>query len=72
MKTSLSLLSAPSVAMVVTVRVAVAIPRVVWQSMYPVVNIARFGLTAEYNGYFMSYNGVLAIVSIQVVYEYVL
>jgi OCT family organic cation transporter-like MFS transporter 18 len=61
LKAILSLLRVPAVTLVITLRLIVGIPAGVWQSMFAIVNIDKFGLTPQQNGYFMSYIGVLTI-----------
>ena len=62
-KAILSLLAIPEVFYLIILKVVVAIPVGVFHSMFSFVNIDKFGLTAETNGYLLTYIGILTAVS---------
>ena len=58
-----SLLSVPVVLYLIILKTVVGIPAGVFHSMFSVVNIEKFDLTPEVNGYLLTYIGVLTAVS---------
>ncbi len=60
----LSLLRIPGVLFLVVVKTIVGIPAGVFHSMFSMVNLERFQLTPESNGYLLSYVGVVTMVII--------
>ena len=62
-KAILSLLAIPEVFYLIILKVVVAIPVGMFQAMFSFVNIDKFGLTAETNGYLLTYIGILTAVS---------
>ncbi len=65
LKAILSLLTIPEVFYLIILKLVVAIPVGVFHSMFALVNIDKFGLTAETNGYLLTYIGLLTAVSIE-------
>ena len=59
----LALLKIPMVRYIVILKVVVGIPVGVFHSMFAMVNIDKFGLTAETNGHLLSYVGIVTMVS---------
>ena len=62
-KAILSLLAIPEVFYLIILKVVVVIPVGVFHAMFSFVNIDKFGLTAETNGYLLTYIGILTAVS---------
>ncbi|XP_065898283.1 solute carrier family 22 member 18-like isoform X2 [Dysidea avara] len=58
----LALLKIPMVRYIVILKVVVGIPVGVFHSMFAMVNIDKFGLTAETNGHLLSYVGIVTMV----------
>ena len=58
----LSLLRIPGVFLIVLLKTVVGIPAGVFHAMFSMVNMERFQLTPESNGYLLSYVGVLTMV----------
>jgi OCT family organic cation transporter-like MFS transporter 18 len=58
----LKLLSIPEVFYLISIRTIIGIPAGVFHSMFSVVNIERFNLTPEINGYLLTYIGLLTAV----------
>ena len=62
-KAILALLSIPEVFYLITVKTLVGIPAGVFHSMFSVVNMERYSLTPEMNGYLLTFVGILTAVS---------
>ena len=62
-KAIVSLLTTPEVLYVIILKISVEIPGVTFLSMFSIVNIEKFGLTPETNGYLLTYIGILTVVS---------
>lgn len=62
-KAILTLLSIPEVFYLITVKTLVGIPAGVFHSMFSVVNMERYSLTPEMNGYLLTFVGILTAVS---------
>lgn len=60
----MALLKIPMVRYILLLKMVVGIPVGVFHSMFTMVNIDKFGLTAETNGHLLSYVGVITMVSI--------
>ena len=58
----ISLLSIPNVLYLISVRTLVGIPAGIYHSMFSVINMERYNLTAEVNGYILTYIGILTAV----------
>jgi OCT family organic cation transporter-like MFS transporter 18 len=63
----LKLLSIPEVFYLISIRTIIGIPAGVFHSMFSVVNIERFNLTPEINGYLLTYIGLLTAVRCHVI-----
>ena len=63
LKAIASLLAIPEVCYVVVVKTIVGIPAGVFHSMFSIVNVERFELTPQTNGYLLTYIGILTAVS---------
>ena len=61
-KAIFSLLKIPAVAIIIVLKTVTGIPVGVWHSMFTLVNVEKFGIDAQTNGYIMSYVGVVTIV----------
>lgn len=61
----LTLLKIPMVRYIIILKIVVGIPVGVFHSMFTIVNIEKFGLTAESNGHLLSYVGIITMVSDQ-------
>ena len=48
---------------IVLLKMIVGIPVGVFHSMFAMINIEKFGLTAETNGHLLSYVGIITMVS---------
>ena len=59
----LTLLKIPMVRYIIILKIVVGIPVGVFHSMFTIVNIEKFGLTAESNGHLLSYVGIITMVS---------
>ncbi len=59
----LALLKIPAVFFIVMLKTVVGIPAGVFHSMFSMVNMERFQLTPESNGYLLSYVGILTMVA---------
>ena len=57
------LLTTPEVLYVIILKISVDFPGVTFLSMFSIVNIEKFGLTPETNGYLLTYIGILTVVS---------
>ena len=57
------LLKIPMIRYIVILKTVVGIPVGVFHSMFTMVNIEKFGLTAETNGHLLSYVGIITMVS---------
>lgn len=67
----LALLKIPMVRYIVILKMVVGIPVGVFHSMFAMVNIDKFGLTAETNGHLLSYVGIITMVrGYNVVYDF--
>ena len=62
-KAILTLLTIPEVFYLITVKTLVGIPAGVFHSMFSVVNMERYSLTPEMNGYLLTFVGILTAVS---------
>ena len=60
----LDLLKIPMVRYIVLLKMVVGIPVGVFHSMFAMINIDKFGLTAETNGHILSYVGIITMVSL--------
>lgn len=58
----LALLKIPMVRYIVILKLVVGIPVGVFHSMFTMVNIEKFGLTAETNGHLLSYVGIITMI----------
>ena len=63
-KAIFSLLLIPQVFYLIGVKTLVGIPAGIFHSMFSVVNMERFDLTPEMNGYILTYIGILTAVSL--------
>ncbi len=61
-KAIVSLLAIPEVFYLIVLKLFVAIPVGVFHAMFPIVNIEKFDLTPQTNGYLLTYIGVLTAV----------
>lgn len=68
----LALLKIPMVRYIVILKLVVGIPVGVFHSMFTMVNIEKFGLTAETNGHLLSYVGIITMVSSSLVNQTVI
>ena len=48
---------------IIILKIVVGIPVGIFHSMFTIVNIEKFGLTAESNGHLLSYVGIITMVS---------
>ena len=59
----MTLLKIPMVRYIIILKIVVGIPVGIFHSMFTIVNIEKFGLTAESNGHLLSYVGIITMVS---------